>query len=563
MTHITRTRRLETKTAPTVQAESVAPSVDAEYPKHQPLPPDTSEYPKSDHRATYAVLDALSDVVCVTTADGTLLFLNRAGRDLLAYEDDDALLAGCLFPAHTPAARVLMLDEVVPTALERGEVTCDTALQTSDGRIFPARQTVIATPADAGRPTSLTIVFRDVSIERQAAAQLGESQRLFETIARKSSDLIYLYDSIDERIVWMSRCAQAFLGGIERDARTLSRRELHRLVDRADRPQVRDTVGRMATSYSDSDVLTAELRMRSTAGTWRWIHTRISVFSRRETGAPLLMLGIATDITARKKAEQRLIAERDAAELASLTRGEFVAQMTDEFRSALHAMIGLTSEVRRDRDRRLTVREIELLDNAVEHGLRLLETVSDLHDFSAIESGGLAVEQSLIDVRELIRATVTAFADHPAIVDTPLRVSVPDQCAASLTDAARLRQALTHLLAHALASPKTGPITVALVVSDSHRPIAIEVSQPGAIDTADHDAPLSQPFARSARQTIPTAEFAAGTGLGLALARSLCEMIGCTLELGQPSGALTIRIGLPVPSRGALLASALQEPGNG
>lgn len=566
MTHLTRTRRTAPRTdAPppaTATAAEVSPEA-AEFPKTEfpKTEPPKTEFPKSEfpkHEA-YAVLDALSDVVCVTTLDGTLQFLNCAGRDLLGCVDDGRALVGCLFPVHTPAARALMLDEVVPAALRLGQTTCDTALQTADGRIFPARQTVIATPARGDLPPTLTIVFRDVSIERQTADRLGESQRLFEMVARGSPDLMYLYDPIDERVVWMSRCATAFLGGSELDARTLSRKEIHGLIHPDDRATVRDKAARMAAAYSDSDLLTTELRMRTPGGSWRWIHTRISVFSRRETGAPLLMLGVATEITTRKKAEQRLLAERDAAEQASRTRGEFVARMTGEFRAALHAMVGHASEVRLDRDRRLTARDRMHLDETIARGFRLLETVSDLHDFSAIECGELAVEQSLIDVGQLIRESVVAFADHPAIVDTPLRVCVPDTAVALLTDPVRLRQALTHLLANALSCSRRGPITITLTVDDAGQtPLAIDVHDAGPRIDAEQERRLFAPFESAAADAEWTAHRSTGTGLGLALSRALCEMIGCSLSVvrAETGPGETFRISLPIPSGAAQLAAA-------
>ncbi len=535
-------------------ASTVASAADAvvvEYPKHEVLEP-------------YAVFDALTDVICVTTLDGTLRFLNRAGRDLLGHVGDDSALVGCLFPTHTLAARELLLDEILPLALRDGSATGDTALQTVDGRVFPAQQTVIATPPSGTMPATFTIVVRNVSIERLAAARLGESQRLFEMIARSSPDLLYLYDPDEERIVWMNRCPHAFLGGDERDARTLNRGEMHRLVHRDDRARLYASATRMASAYGDSDTLTTEVRMRSPGVSWRWIHTRASVFSRRETGAPLLLLGVATDVSTRKKAELRLTAERDAAELASRTRGEFVARMTDEFRTALHAIVGYTSEVRLDRDRRLTARDLAHLDRAVDHGQRLLETVSDLHDFSAIESGDVLVDQTLVDVRALIHETIAAFADHPGIVDTPLRVHLPEAAAPLLTDRLRLRQALTQLVAHALAVTQDGTINVTLSVSgERHSPVAINVEYLDSSADTQRPRKLFTPF-EHALHRIDTGR-QPGAGVGVALTRAICEMIGCTLSLeNSATGSRSLyKIGLPVPSMAAQLAATFSvQSGN-
>ncbi len=550
---------------------TAAPAVVVDHPGHGGLDPEdaatraaTSEYPKHDVLEPFAVFDALSDIVCITTLDGTLRFLNRAGRDLLGHVGDDSSPVGCLFPTHTLPARELLLNELLPAALRDGSATGDTALLTVDGRVFPARQTVIATPSSGTMPATFTIVIRDVSIERHAAARLGESQRLFEMIARSSPDLICLYDPADERVVWTNRCPHAFLGGEERDARTLSRNELHRLVHRDDRAQFHATATRMASAYGDSYSLTSEVRMRTPGAHWRWIQTRATVFSRRETGAPLLLLGIATDITVRKKTEHRLIAERDAAEQASRTRGEFVARMTDEFRTGLHAIVGYTSEVRLDRDHRLTARDLAHLDCAVDRSQRLLETVSDLHDFSAIESGDVVVDQSLVDVCALIRETIVAFADHPGIVDTPLRVHLPQATAPLLTDRLRLRQALTQLIGHTLAVSREEPISVTLIVDGArHSPIAIGVEYTDRATAVLHDAGVFAPFQPGTSRSEPNR--ALGTGVGLALTRAICEMIGCTLSLEDAAseGRKRFRIGLPVPSLSAELAAVFPvQPGN-
>lgn len=504
----------------------------------------------------FAVYDAMSDIVCVTSLDGTLRFLNSAGRDLLGFADQDALI-GCIFPTHTFSARELLLDEVIPAVLRHGKSVCDTALQTADGRIFPAVQTVLVTPHGAGVPLTLTIVIRNVSIERQASARLIESQRLFETIARSSPDLLYLYDPIDERIVWMNRCAYAFLGGTECDSRTLTRREVFRLVHPDERMLFRANARRMAAAYGDSDMLSSEVRLRSSRGTWRWIHTRASVFSRRETGAPLLLLGIATDITTRKKVEHRLMADRAASERANRQKTEFLSRLGSEFRTSVNEIVGLAAEIRADRDQRQTLRERELLDQVSGRAARMLFTISDLQDYTRIENGELAITPRPVDLGLVIRHTVASFGTHPTLPRTPITVELaPDAAQVHvLTDAGRLRHALTHLIANALDFTVSGTIVVRLLAGDRGVPLAIEVEDTGiGIPRSRHDR-LFAPFEAAAAPTIVERR-TAGTGLGLALARSLCEMIGCTLTLVRSAEGIgtTFRITLPVRSRSAELA---------
>ena len=521
-----------------------------------------SEFPQSGAPSSYAVFDALSDIVCITTPDGTLQFLNRAGRDLLGYGDDDSALVGSLFPTHTPAARLLLLEEVVPAALGQGSVTCDTALQTADGRVFPASQTVIVTRIGVV-PQSLTIVVRDVGIERHSAARLSESQRLFEMITRSSPDLIFLYDPQDERIVWMNRCPHAFLGGDERDARTLTRREMHQLVHPDDHTPFRVAGSRMAAAYSDTDVLAAEFRVRSDTGAWRWMHTRACVFSRRETGAPLLMLGVATEISSHKNAEQKLDLAREVAECAARARHEFLCRIAQEFRAALHEVIGTVSVVRADSERRLTQRELEPLSEVIGRSTQLLETVSDLHDCLRIESGELPVEQSLFDPVELVRETANAFANHPARVRTTIALELPACATPILTDRQRLRQALSQLVSNALDASGDGGVTITLHVDrDDCRPVAIDVRDTGSTVHGTEQAAVFAAFPISANPTSSAVRAAGTSGLGLSVTRAMCETIGCALSLAAPVAASgsTFRITLPVPSRGAALAARFLVP---
>lgn len=560
VTHITRPRQHSltpvSATAHRAPPTSAVPEAQAEYPK--------TEYPKTDDTDSFAVFDAVSDIVCVATPDGTLRFLNRAGRDLLGYVDDDASLIGSLFPTHTPAARALLLDEALPAAIRQGSVICDTALQTADGRVFPASQTVVVTRRGDGAPQSLTIVIRNVSIERQSAARLGESQRLFEMITRNSPDLLFLYDPQDERIVWMNRCPHAFLGGAEQGARTMTSREIIRLVHDDDRAQFRATGALMAASYGDSDVLAAELRVRTDGANWRWIHTRASVFSRRETGAPLLLLGAATDISARKKLEHNLIRARDAAEHGTRIKNDFLARVSDQFRSALNDVIGTASEVHANREHRLTAREREQLHEMITNATRLLASVSDLRDYTRIEAGEMPVHQMRVDARAVIRESVAAFADHPARDRSPITMLLPDVAAPILIDPDCLRQVMSYLIANALAVSTNG-VTVTLCVDGPQAlPVTIDVSDTGeGIEEALQ--PLAfQPFGAALNATSSTMQPSSSTGLGLPLARALCEMVGCSLTLAPASalGGTTFRISLPTLSRAAALATQCMVGGS-
>lgn len=507
-------------------------------------------------RETFAIFDAIADIVCVTAVDGTLQFLNRAGRDLLGYTHDDPALTATIFPVHTPAARALLLGEVLDAARVAGEVTVDTALQAADGREFPGTQVVIAPPAGAGPDATFTIVVRNIGIERQVAPRVAESQRLFELIARRSPDLMYLYDPSDERLIWINRCVHAFLGGEERDARTLSRRELLRIVHPHDRRALCDSGARMAGAYGEGDVVGTPFRARTPGGTWRWMHTRMSVFSRRENGDPLLMVGTTTDITTQKKAEERLALSRDTAAASAQVAHDFVARLGAEVRDVLNVIAGHTAEVLADRDRRLTARELSLLSQVLDENARLLGVVSDVGDFAAIEAGRMSLVNEPVDVAALVQKSIDAFADHPAAAYARITAELPATSARLLTDPARLRQAVTQLVSEALVTLRRELRVVLQLGDDGAMPATIDL-------LADIQAPVefvsehSDPFPLQGPAESRLRSRGAD-GLGLALTRALCETLGCRLQVSalDTRGGRAFRIVLPTPSKAARLAAA-------
>ena len=502
----------------------------------------------------YAAYEAVSDVIIVTSVDGAMHFLNRAGRDLLSIGDGRSVLDECLFPAHTTAARILLFDEVAPSAVALGQITCDTALQAADGRIFPASQTVIASCSTPGAaPDTLTFIIHDVSVERHAAARLRESQRLFERIVRCSPDLMFLYDPAEKRVVWMSRCVHAFLGGAERDARTLNQRELLRIVHRDDRSGIGQHADRMRSAYGD-EILSVDVRMRTSGGRPRWINARSTVFSRRENGAPLLLLGVASDITARKQAEIRLRHDRDEAESGIAFKNRFLLQLSAEFRSTLHGVIGGLTEIERNRDCRLTARELQDIHQTIDRVTDMLETVADIRDLTAIETGSMAVTQDWVQVQECIAATVASFAGHPIAGAVPIQVALPEAPALLFTDGPRLRQALTHIVGIALDASPDQPLQLSLSVRAAD----------GSPETIRlHAAGWRLDYGRAERtsEVRDSAEPSrwsrnSGAGLTVMLARELCEMLGCQFEIDHADGGagVTFRVELPAPSRSAALA---------
>ena len=68
---------------------------------------------------------------------------------------------------------------------------------------------------------------------------------------------------------------------------------------------VRDTLPRYQI-LEDGEWIEHEYRMKHADGTWRWLHSKESIFLREADGTPKQIFGVVSDITDRKQAEARI-----------------------------------------------------------------------------------------------------------------------------------------------------------------------------------------------------------------------------------------------------------------
>jgi PAS domain S-box-containing protein len=232
--------------------------------------------------------------------------------------------------------------------------------------------------------------------------------------------------------------------------------------------------------------------------------------------------GFGLDITARKEAEQALIAARDQAEQGNRAKSQFLAQMSHELRTPLNAIIGFAQLLQTDPHLGLGEREQGHLREIVGGGRHLLALINDLLDFGRIEGGHLVVEDVPVPLAALFDeclGMVRGLAEQRGLrlqpaPDTGVRAKLRG-------DRMRVKQVLLNLLGNAVKYNRPGG-RIELDCRAQGEHWRIEVHDGGRGLTADQCARLFQPFERldAAGSGIE------GTGIGLALARRLVEAMG-------------------------------------
>lgn len=249
-------------------------------------------------------------------------------------------------------------------------------------------------------------------------------------------------------------------------------------------------------------------------------------------------------------AEQRqrlesLRSAMQAAELASKRKSIFLAKMSHELRTPLNAVIGYTEMLRETCEERATdPRKIEDLDRIRAAGRHLLELVDNVVDLSSIEANRLELITETIAVHELIKDAVSTATPLMNKRDNQLIVTVPDNLGSFELDALKLRQSILNLLSNAAKFTTKGTISLSarLVKSAGRDTLEIEVADNGIGMTEEG---VSRIFADFSQAESDTSSKFGGTGLGLALTRRFCEMMGGSIAVRSARGVgsvFTIKI---------------------
>jgi PAS domain S-box-containing protein len=271
---------------------------------------------------------------------------------------------------------------------------------------------------------------------------------------------------------------------------------------------------------------------------------------RDERGVILGFMGIASDITERKRAETQLQQARQAAESASRAKGEFLANMSHEIRTPMNAVMGMTelalgTELSREQRGYLTAARNSAID--------LLTIINDVLDFSKIEAGKLELHPEPFQLRDALGLDLKAFSLRAAEKGLELTLRVhPDVPDTLDGDVGRLRQIVNNLVSNALKFTEDGEVAVDVtllkeverqrelrVESRSRAPstavsqlstqnppnvlLHFRVSDTGIGVALDKQTAIFEAFTQA--DASVTRQYG-GTGLGLTIAGRLCRLMG-------------------------------------
>ena len=274
------------------------------------------------------------------------------------------------------------------------------------------------------------------------------------------------------------------------------------------------------------------------------------------------IIGGWIDISERRHLLDELRAAKELADDANRAKSTFLATMSHEIRTPMNAVIGLLELTLKRADQgHLDRPSIEVAYHSAKD---LLELIGDILDIARIESGRLNLSPERVNLRNLAHSVIRVFDGLARQKNLTLslqfhpRSDAPDV----LIDPLRFKQILTNLVSNAIKFTRQGQVTLAINLlpasTPDHTELQLSVQDTG-IGISDRDqARLFEPFAQAENSGQLALN---GAGLGLLICRSLCEMMGGTLELSsQVNVGTLVEIKLRLPTLPPCLSSAAHEP---
>ncbi len=261
------------------------------------------------------------------------------------------------------------------------------------------------------------------------------------------------------------------------------------------------------------------------------------------------------DVTKRRLLEdtQRQAAEEAIA--ANRAQSEFMAAVSHELRTPLNAIIGFSEMIKDELLGPIENEQYKLYSADINSsGTRLLAIINDILDISRIEAGNTTLQEDAIDTEYLVASTVRLVSARPEAEGLAITMESEANLPALKADDKAVKQVLFNLLSNAVKFTDKGAVTVKIATTADGW-LQIAVSDTGIGIAQEEIENLTQPFYQVDSSLARKFE---GTGLGLALSKSLMELhdgelliesietVGTTVTCRFPPERLeTVAIALP------------------
>ena len=348
---------------------------------------------------------------------------------------------------------------------------------------------------------------------------------LFSIISENVDDVFMIYDLLEDRVEYISDNAERILG--------ISAESYKNNVWIARAYLDDETFQRLANGFREPNL--GEIRQDEYIMTDPKTGHEKELSSRRypiaENGRVTKFVFVTSDLTEENRAQNMLRSALERAENANIAKREFLSRMSHEIRTPMNAMTGTIRTMEYDLADPEKMREhLRKLNMSTMH---LLDLINDILDMSKIESGKMKIEEREFSLNAMLSEITDIMqpkAEESRQAFDVLQKNVT--CDMVKGDNTRIKQVLLNFLSNAIKfTPERGKIRMSVEEMDRRGNqvcLKFEVRDTGI---GMHEEFLEHLFEPFEQEQSATYRKYGGTGLGMALSKTLVESMGGEIEV--------------------------------
>ena len=507
-----------------------------------------------------AAVDGLNDGFVCYDAEDRLVMANRRYRELYA-ASAPAIVEGARFEdilryglAHGQYAEAIGREEAWlqdRLAAHRSQRPCQQTL--SDGTVLRIVERGTADGGRVGLRVDVTELHRAQEQARGAEAEAARTRQQLVDAVEALDDGFLLFDAAGRLVLANGRyremyplTAPAVVPGATFAQILRHAVAAGEIVERQGRdPEV--WMADMLARHRQADRATVE-----TLADGRMVQSRDT--RTREGGR----VGLRVDITEITRA-------REAAEVASRAKTEFLASMSHEIRTPLNGVLGMADLLA---NTPLSADQGAMLETIRTSGWSLLALLNDILDLARVEAGRMMLDPRPFDLGAMIDQLGALHGTNARTRGVDFVVHHDHAIGPGRTgDETRLRQILHNLLGNAVKFTEHGSVTLA-VLGDGDDRLLFRIRDTGIGMSQEQ---VARVFGAFEQAEVGTARRFGGTGLGMTIVRKLVDMMDGTIRIDStPARGTVVEVRLPLPAadlhRHAAApthANEAEEPGAG
>lgn len=505
------------------------------------------------------ILNTMLGFVVFTDKQRTIRLVNQNLLQTLGYSHGDLIGQPCRMLHKDKEGHDMLHSVVAQGKMVKGMVSL---LKKKDGSVIPVTTSAVKIVDDIGDELGNLFVFNDISGEQTLIAQ---QQETIDELSRvKARTLSILEDTVeamnrltkkseDYRVLIESASDQIFMVNEELKFESMNDAALGQLGKKLDEVIGKPVSDVFPKEMSASNIHNLEIVFKTgqnlsveeelSFGSNRvFVSSRLSPIKNNE-GKTVRVLGIVRDITEHKQVEDMQRA-REVADAANRAKSDFLANMSHELRTPLNSIIGFCEVLSGQAYGPMNEKQQDYLNDVLTSGQHLLSLINDILDLSKVEAGKMELALTTFSLKQLLEQSFIMIKEKALKHNIALSSEIADEIGEINADERKLKQIVYNLLSNAVKfTPDGGKIGIRARITDEQ--VEVAVWDTGIGISGEDQAKLFEKFTQLGGPYVEKVE---GTGLGLALAKSLVELHGGKIRVeseGKDKGT-TFSFTLPV-----------------